>query len=98
MVMPAPQANLLGGVNLLFHNSKDKAKDKGKAKGKADTDDTEASVGCVCQQCSPSAASSQPAVHRMIRLGWPHVKAAAIKVHALIMHLYVPNNKTAIKT
>ena len=49
MVMPAPQANLLGGVNLLFHNGKAKAKDKGKgkAKGKDDTDDTEASVGCV---------------------------------------------------
>ena len=43
MAMPAPQANLLGGVNLLYHNGKDKAKDKGKAKGKADTDDT----GCV---------------------------------------------------
>ena len=65
VVMPAPQANLLGGVNLLFHNGKDKAKDKGK--GKADTDDTEASVACVCQACSPSAASPKPAVHRMIR-------------------------------
>ena len=87
VVMPAPQANLLGGVNLLFHNGKDKAKDKGKAKGKADTDDTEASVACVCQACSPSAASSKPAVHRMIRSGWPHVKAAAKKVHALLVHL-----------
>jgi hypothetical protein len=73
MVMPAPQANLLGGVSLLFHNGKDKAKDKGKAKGKADTDDTEASVACVCQECSPSAASSKPAVHRVIRSDWPHV-------------------------
>jgi hypothetical protein len=89
LVMPATQANLLGCYNLLYHEGKGKAKDKGKGKGKGkdDTDDTEASVGCVCQRCSPSDASTQPAVHRMIRSRWPHVKAAAIKVHALLRHL-----------
>jgi hypothetical protein len=95
LVMPATQANLLACYNLLYHDGKRKGKgkdkDKGKGKGKG-KDNTKAPACCVCQQCSPSGSSTQPAVHRMydsiswIRSRWADMKATAIKVHALLLH------------